>query len=243
MNNILLHIPHSGTKMPKMFWNRIILSKEAVLDFQHKMEDTKTNKLFHVKDCKKIVFPYARIFCDVEKFVDDKKEIMSKFGMGVIYQKNLNQQKFINVDEKYKQFVLNNFYFKYHAKLDKLSTKLVKEKKTILVDGHSFNKDIIMFSEKKESLPDICVGYNENANQKLVKFTTVFFKKQGLVVKENYPYEGSMISNCFLEKPNKNFFSIMIEINKNNYLQDKKSFSKMHKIIKEYVDQLKKINL
>lgn len=32
--------------------------------------------------CSKIVFPYSRIFCDVEKFRDDSKEILSKKGNG-----------------------------------------------------------------------------------------------------------------------------------------------------------------
>jgi hypothetical protein len=35
----------------------------------------------------KIIAPFSRIFCDVERFSDDELEVMAKSGMGVLYEK------------------------------------------------------------------------------------------------------------------------------------------------------------
>ena len=35
------------------------------------------------------------MFCDVEKYLDDSKEVMSKYGMGAVYTKDSNGKEFI----------------------------------------------------------------------------------------------------------------------------------------------------
>lgn len=243
MNRIILHIPHGGEKLPKIFWAKTILPRSEILQFKNKITDSKTIKLFGKNRNPKVVFPFSRIFCDVERFVDEKKEAMCKFGMGFVYEKTTEQKQFVEINDAYKNFVLNNFYKKHHAKLDSLTLKLLKKGKVILVDCHSFSKDIIMFDDKKQNLPDVCVGFNDGTNKHLVDFTCSFFEKSGLKVCKNYPYEDSMIPNCLLENKNKNFESIMIEINKNCYLNNKNNFSKMQKLLNSYLAQLRKLNL
>ncbi|MEX2427884.1 MAG: sigma 54-interacting transcriptional regulator [Bacteroidales bacterium] len=48
------------------------------------LTDWYTDELFDVSHTK-IVVPFSRIFCDVERFADDSQEIMSQYGMGMCY--------------------------------------------------------------------------------------------------------------------------------------------------------------
>jgi len=79
---MILHIPHSSTTLPDSFQvlDGVLLEKE----FQ-RMTDWFTDELFDYAGAKKLVFPYSRLYCDVERFRDDDKEEMVKKGMGVCY--------------------------------------------------------------------------------------------------------------------------------------------------------------
>ena len=76
---MILHIPHSSTKLPDNFQVSKGVSLEK--EFQ-RMTDWFTDELFDFPDAKRVVFPYSRLYCDVERFRDDEKEEMAKKGMG-----------------------------------------------------------------------------------------------------------------------------------------------------------------
>ena len=118
-NKLLLHIPHNSTRLPKKFFKQqILIDKGELRLFNLTMTDLYTKGLFSCK-CKKIVAPYSRIFCDVEKFADDEKEVMSKYGMGVLYTKTNMGKDFIRFDDNYKKNVINSYYNILHKRLDK----------------------------------------------------------------------------------------------------------------------------
>ena len=96
MNNIVLHIPHSNLKIPCSFLKNVIIDKEVVENFNHAITDLYTSDLFGKNQYSKVIAKYSRIYCDVEKFADDNKEIMSKFGMGFIYTHTNNGIKFLD---------------------------------------------------------------------------------------------------------------------------------------------------
>lgn len=234
MNKILLHIPHSATKIPKMFWKDVCVEKEVIIDFVKNITDTDTDKLFGTNKYKRICFPCSRVFCDVEKFADDT-EIMNKFGMGVVYTKTNKGVEFRKPNEDYKKHILEKYYYPYHNELDKQVQKLLKGKdKVILVDCHSFGKEIIMFNNKRNNLPDICVGFNGVLN-KLAQQAFNYFTNLGYNVKFNYPYEGTIIPNSLIKKPNKKLLSVMLEINKEIYLHDKHKFEKLQSEINNFL--------
>ena len=228
MNKIILHIPHAGTKLVKDFWDNVVIPKSNVLQFANAIADTKTDVLFGCNRYSKIKFKYSRIFCDVEKFADDKKEEMSKFGMGVVYTHTNKGIKFANVSNEYRNYVLQNYYWPYHNKMCKIVDKcLQKGQKVIMLDCHSFGKDIIMYDDRKTDLPDICIGYNTNYNKTLIRFINDYFINLGYKVAVNYPYSGTMVPNSIISKPNTNFASVMLEINKDAYLKNVKQFKKL----------------
>ncbi len=239
MNNIILHIPHSSLKLPFGFFKNVITDKKIVKDFNKNISDLYTDELFGNNKLKQIKADYSRIYCDVEKFADDDKEIMSKFGMGFIYTHTNNGINFINPTKTYKSNIYNNYYIIHHIKLDKIVNTSLKKGNTILLDCHSFSKDIIMFEDKKENLPDICIGFDDlYYNETIVNYIKDYFDKLNYSVKFNYPYSGTIIPNKFFENKVKNLFCVMIEINKRVYLNQDNSKNTNFKILQNQIQQL-----
>lgn len=243
-NKIILHLPHSSTKLPRFYKRRKkFVSRERIEKFNFAMTDLYTDQLFSFKKYKYVKAKVSRIVCDVEKFLDDEKETMAKYGLGVIYNKTEMGEKLLKIDDKYRNFVVNKYYIKHHKKLDSVVTKNLKKHKVILIDCHSFSQDIIMDEKLRKELPDICIGVEEKyRSEKLLTFTVDYFNAFGYTVKMNYPYVGSMIPNCLINNDEKNFYSIMIEINRKIYLNNtkkSKNFKNLKKLINFYLNFLK----
>ena len=248
MNKILLHAPHSSMRLPKKFFKNILIEKELVVKFNKTITDMFIDQLFNAKTHNNIKAKYSRIFCDVEKFADNEKEEMSKFGMGFVYSHTHEGVQFINPTKKYKDKIYNKYYKKHHEKLNRKTEKLLKRGKVILIDCHSFSEDIIMFKEKRTNLPDICIGYDElYYNKNLVSFIKLYFENLGYDVKLNYPYSGTMIPSLYLDKKVENLYSLMIEINKKIYLnennQKSSNFNSLQNQIKGLLKQIRKIKI
>ncbi len=77
---IILHIPHSSLTIPEEALHQYetsFLQEEFLL-----MTDRYTDELFGLPYTS-IVFPYSRLFCDVERFRDDSLEEMAQKGMSL----------------------------------------------------------------------------------------------------------------------------------------------------------------
>lgn len=241
MSCIIFHVPHSSLKIPKKYWNICIKDKEYIKKINIFLSDYLTDKLIP-HNCHKLIFKYSRIFCDVEKFKDETKEFMAKKGMGVIYTNDC-YNKISIPNKKYKRKVLKSYYDKYHNKLDKFVTKILKKhNRCIIIDLHSFSDEMVNKLFKIKNTPDLCIGVNDiYYNEKLTNFTIEHFKKYGYSIKINHPYSGAIIPNKYIYKKDNRLSSIMIEINKRIYLNDKKSFYKLKKCIADYYNNILKI--
>jgi len=238
MNNIVLHIPHSSLKLPYGFYKNTICNKKIIKAFNKDITDLYTKELFGKNKYPKIITKYSRIYCDVEKFANDNDEIMSQFGMGVIYTKTNKGVEFNNPSTNYKNNILNTYYLPHHNKLDNIVEKLLNNK-TILIDCHSFSKEIIMFEDKKQDLPDICIGfYNDYYSEPLTLFIKSYFESLGYSVKFNYPYSGTIVPNKFFKTKTNNLFCVMIEINKNLYLNKNNKKNSKFKMLRNQIQTL-----
>lgn len=239
---LIIHIPHSSLRLPKMFKSKCLLTKEQLKKENLILTDLYTNRFFNRTKYNIIRFKYSRLFLDVEKFKDDKKEIMSKVGMGVIYTKTINKDKLIGYDKKYKDFVISKYYDKYHDYIDKLVDKnLKKYNKCFILDFHSFSNLQVRELLGYNDTCDICIGTDEFFSDKRInKFTYKYFKDLGYNVKFNFPYQGTYISSEAYKNKDRRVKSIMIEINKKIYVNDKfklnnKKFYKLKKDMNNYV--------
>ena len=221
MNYILFHVPHSSLKIPKQYWNICVKDKKYIKNINIFLSDYLSDKLIP-SNCHKLIFKYSRLFCDVEKFKDDSKEIMAKKGMGVI---------------------LKSYYDKHHNKLDKIVTNLLKKyNKCIIIDFHSFSDEMIKKLFDINTAPDICIGVDSiYTDEKLTNITIEHFKKYGYSVAINNPYEGTIISNKYFNKKDKRLSSLMLEINKRVYLTSKNDFYKLKQCINDYYNKIQEL--
>lgn len=222
---IIKHIPHSSLNFPsiyKEFIKRSVFGNDyPVTNF--KMTDLFVDKLFAKLPGIEIKAKYSRLYCDLERYKDDEKEIMSKIGQGYIYTKSLDGKSFnrhlyingLDIDKD-----IDSYYENHHNHLLKETRSILKQgKKVLILDLHSFSNEQATFLGKKPPFPDICIGINKDfSNRKLLNDVIKRIEQKGYSYQINYPYEGSIIPNGLSLQERKNITSIMIEVNKRIYL-------------------------
>ena len=240
MSHVVFHIPHSSLAIPKMFWNICIKDINYIKKTNLFLNDYLTDKLVP-NHCKKLIFKYSRIFCDVEKFKDESKEVMAKKGMGVIYTKDCENTITIP-NKKYKNIIIKSYYNKHHNKLNKISTNILnKNGKCIIIDLHSYSDEMVKKLFSSDNNPDICIGVDSfYTNQNLINMTIEHFKEYGYSIEINKPYAGTIIPNKYINKKDTRLKSIMLEINKRIYLNSN-DFIKIKNCLNDYYIKLQKL--
>lgn len=217
---ILLHMPHTSLKLPKIFYKGLLICKEDLRKYNLKNSDVCIDYLFKDFKATRIRAKYSRLFCDVEKFKDDSLEFMSKYGQGIIYTKTYDGLLFHKHDEKYKQKVFK-YYDRYHKKLDKVSKRLLsKNNRLLILDIHSYSDDLAS-KHHNGTFPDICIGIEENYyDEEILNKIINKIKELGYTYEINFPYKGSIVPNAIFNNNNYNdrVVTIMLEINKRIYL-------------------------
>ena len=217
MQNIILHIPHSSRNIPN--YDGYVVDRETLVNEINTLTDWFTEELFDLP-FQKIVTPFSRIFCDVERFEDDSVEVMAKYGMGMCYTHLDNGQIMRNTTPVLRKKIKMDYYNKHHALLEKGTTEtLSKNNKVIITDCHSFpdlplNRDLI----KETPRPDFCIGTDDfHTPGRLVNSLLESISKQGYTVKINNPYSGTIIPQKYFQK-DKRVQGIMIEVNRKLYM-------------------------
>lgn len=237
---MILHIPHSSTELPKDF----LVSNETDLaqEFQ-RMTNWYIEEIFDLPDALKIVFSLSRLYCDVERFRDDKDEIMAQKGMGICYEKNSFGELLREVSDDEKEFIKSNFYDKHHSDFTKIvAHALNSNQKAFIVDCHSFSNEVLLH-EMSQSRPDFCIGTDVfHTPNNITEFIKKYLSNAGFSVAVNEPFEGTIVPLKYY-RTNKNVSSVMIEINRKLYLnehfQKNEQFENVKKIVSELLNLIK----
>ncbi|MCX6799954.1 MAG: N-formylglutamate amidohydrolase [Candidatus Falkowbacteria bacterium] len=239
---IVCNIPHSSIKIPTSFRKDFKIFDDKLSKEAHELADLFTDKLFNALfktyNYNGIISLTSRLATDIERFEDDKLELMSKVGMGVLYTKSQSGKTIRELSHERREYLLNLFYRPYHNELTDLVTDSLKKfKKCIILDCHSFPSTPRSYEPDQENnRPDICIGVDKyHTSKKLVVLFEKEFKKNNFSVSINSPFSGTIIPTKYYKKE-KNVLSVMIEINRKLYMNEKKflknkDFSKISKII------------
>lgn len=243
-NKIILHIPHSSLHIPGM--EGYVVDKDYLLAEMLKLTDWYTDDLFHSAGDEMIVAGFSRIYCDPERFTDDKEEVMAKYGMGVLYEKDDEGNMIRNVSVELKEKILNDYYWPHHNKLTSaVDHQLNFFGKALILDCHSFpamplKRDL----DQNPVRPDFNIGTDPcHTPQKLVDLSVEFFKNAGYSLGIDWPYKGSIVPLKYYQKE-KNIQSIMLEINRNLYLKEGSSeksgnYQEIKKITGDFIQMLR----
>ena len=219
----IFHIPHSSTYIPKKYRDEFLLSDIELDNEISIMCDTKTNEMI---DHDKIVFPYSRILCDVERF-NSEEEIMNRVGMGVLYTKT-HDLKTLRVTPS-KDII--SLYDKHHKELNVLCKKKLETNDEILfIDLHSFSNDALPYElNKEQKRPNICLGINERYNKKIIKKIITIVENFNYTYSINEPFSGCLLPSEYMYDDR--VHGVMIEINKLIY-NDEIKFKKIRDFLK-----------
>ncbi len=216
---MLLHIPHSSI---------VMIDDVKVVNLQENLNlltDWFTDELFFHSSADYLVFKYSRLSVDVERYLHD--EPMEKYDQGVLYKKDA-----FGVDiERGDDTKYLKLYNDHHYLLNqKVGWCLAYFPIAFIVDCHSF--------PDKENRPDICLGIGSYTPESVISQLKYFFNQRGFSVNINDPYTGSIIPKGF--ENDDDVYSIMIEINRKLYLDDKynknEHFDRIRDIMTEALD-------
>lgn len=200
---VIIHIPHSSTYIPII--DNYVSEIDTMLE-NIKLVDKHTS-IFNVDNITKLVTPFSRIFCDVERF-EDENEPMFKIGQGFYYTHTSNGDLLRTENEILKKLIYKNYYLKHHEQLTALvENKLNRFNKAIIFDCHTFSGKAI----NVENLPEICIGtdvYHTSPELEL-RVKAIFCNYEVAI---NNPYSGTIVPKKYY-KTNPNVSSIMIEVN------------------------------
>ncbi len=241
---IILHIPHSSTKIPLYdgyLVDSTVLDKEIL-----KLTDWYTDDLFYSDEDEMIVAEFSRIFCDPERFTDDSQEVMAQYGMGVLYEKSDNGEDIRIVTPELKEKILTTYYWKHHNKFNiAVNNQLDSFGKAIIIDCHSYpSKPLERDLDKNPKRPDFNIGTDSyHTPKELIDISVSFFEKAGYTLGIDWPYRGSIVPPEHYQK-NKNVSTIMLEINRALYLneptnQKSETYYQIKEIASEYIRTIK----
>jgi N-formylglutamate amidohydrolase len=220
LRQLILHIPHSSPHIP--FKDGYTVPDDIIQNEINKLTDWYTDDLFHSESDITIKADFSRIFCDVERFPDDKDEIMSEFGMGVLYTKTDSGEPLRNITPDLRNKILNEYYYPHHKKLsDAVKIQLEKSSAVLIIDCHSFpNIPFERDLNKVVPRPDFNIGTDSFHTPDKIKDTaSEFFKSKGYSVFIDKPYKGTFVPLKYYRK-NKNVQSIMLEVNRKLYMNE-----------------------
>ena len=210
-SNILLHVPHASTSFP----NGANYSFKDLDDEERLLIDYYTDELFvpekETDDIVSAVFPYCRLYADVERLVNDPLE---KEGLGISYHRRVGE---LSRDVRSFSSLCSAFrlYADFHAMT---SCKMVElGGKLLLIDCHSFSARPNLLNPTPPDI-DICIGYNNDdtcPERDVIDCIVSYFKKCGYKVGINKPFSNSKTFPVPME-----YHTIMIEVNKRLYMNE-----------------------
>jgi len=217
---LILHIPHSSTVIPLN--SGYLISDQALEQEMLKLTDWYTDDLFFSEDDRIIKAGFSRIFCDPERFTDDAQEIMSQFGMGVLYVMTDEGEPIREIDALLREKILNTYYWTHHKLFSEaVNEQLTQFGKALIIDCHSYPSTPLKRDLNKEAIrPDFNIGTDPfHTPKELIDISVEFFKDRGFSLGIDWPYKGSIVPLEYYGK-NKNVQSIMLEINRKLYLKE-----------------------
>ena len=244
--NCVFHIPHASTVIPEEYLKHFVLSSKELNEEILKMTDHYTDQLFEfdTKGQKTLGFPVSRLLIDPERFVSDSDEIMSKVGMGCIYEKTHKGQT-LKEASKIRDELVSRYYQPHHKTFTNMVDECLRlNPKCLIVDCHSFPKNPLPYELMQEpNRAEICIGTDSfHTPQELTEYFFKAFSDAGFSVAIDKPFSGSIVPMKFYQNE-KRVKSVMIEVRRDLYMneltgQKTNNFSRVKKSIAKILEQI-----
>ena len=187
------------------------------LDYEERLlVDYYTDELFvshaETEHISSVVFPYCRLYCDVERLINDPLE---KEGLGIRYLREVKTGSgypYRSFSSKNEAFIQ---YIDFHSSVSKKIIAMGEG--TLLIDCHSFSSIPNLLNSNPPDI-DICIGYNDDdtcPNKVVIGNIVHYFESLGYKVGMNEPFSNSKTFSVPIK-----YHSAMIEVNKRLYMDE-----------------------
>lgn len=211
--SLIFHIPHSSIHIPFTTGFEVSLIQSQI----NLLTDADTHLIFDVPNTERLVTPFSRVFCDVERLPDNEEE-MFKSGRGFFYTHCDNGDILRENIDGIKQKIYEEYYLKHHQTLEKMVEERINAVGcATIIDCHSFTNTPFETDLTQSGVrPDICIGTSDTHTPDwLLHRVNNFYTGCGATVNVNFPYSGTIVPKKY--ENDSRVFSIMIEINRDLY--------------------------
>jgi len=188
---IVLHIPHASELFPPGSLDSFGVGEEKVREEARILGDLLTDRLFPADRYPSVLFPWSRLWVDVERFREDGQEPMADRGMGALYEVGhdlTSLERPLTPEDR--ERILRGYYDPHHEKLIAVvEREIEKTGSALIVDCHSFPAEPMPYeTDRRLDRPEICIGTDEIHTQPAVAEKLCFaFLKEGFTVALNRP--------------------------------------------------------
>lgn len=223
---LILHIPHASDHIPNELYEQFIVSKSELKTEIDLMTDHFTDwliKPLNAPTTRQIIAPVSRLVVDMERFSDDSQEVMSKVGMGVVYQKGSHRQVIRRqLSSKERKSLIEKYYKPHHDRLEKLTEQMLEQFcNAIIVDVHSYPSITLPYElDATQTRPEICIGTCDFDTPELLAVCLVeSFNNKGFVTSLNSPFSGTLIPSKYWQNDSR-VIGFMIEVRRDIYMNE-----------------------
>jgi len=216
--SLMLHIPHASTTLPSG------MPCPATLDDEEwRLIDLHTDELFApIADgdhrIQAVIFPFCRLFCDVERLPDDPLE---ERGLGISYRRTMPDGRIRSWGERGEAY---KRYARYHCdvveRIIDHGLQPAAQGSLLIIDCHSFSLLPNLLNANPPQDIDICIGYNDDGtkpSEAVISSIHRFFRSRGYRVGINTPFANS---KTFDVPGGNHYHSVMIEVSKRLYMNE-----------------------
>lgn len=221
MDCIILHVPHASLYIPDDIKSRMLLNYADLEKELLALTDRYTDELFAIQGVKLIKSEVSRLVVDMERFRNDVDEVMSKVGMGSVYELTVDGKKLRYTDETLREALLAQYYDPYHKYFNnQVEACLFRYGRCLIIDCHSFPSNPLPYELNQDpKRPDICIGTCEFHTPKRLIDYALKWASQYYSVYLNRPFSGTFVPSEYYLR-DKRVSSVMVEVNRSLYMNE-----------------------
>lgn len=244
----IFHVPHASRSIPRGIRESLDLS-DADLDREFSaLTDAGADSLFlpcRMPGDRDAVFPWSRLVVDVERFRDDRDEVMAGRGMGAVYVSTHDGKSLRGADVN-REELLACYYDPHHARLEAAARESLADHGTaFILDCHTFpSRPLPCDQDQAPDRPDVCLGTDPIHTPEWARDALAFaFRRAGLRVTENRPYAGTMVPLAYLGRDAR-VLSVMVEVRRGLFRDEETGIPKseareLERAVREAVESLR----
>ena len=226
---VILHVPHSSTRIPEEVRANIVLSDEELNQELLRITDSFTDQVAATAAEASPITPWifrndlSRLVIDPERFTDEREEMLV-VGMGAVYTRTsqkqpLRDETIFHPGSPAWTQLIDDYFTPYTRALQQLvNERLEACGEVIIIDVHSFPSQALPYElHAALSRPEICIGTDDfHTPDHLTNKISAAFADFG-TVGVNEPFIGTYVP---LEQygSDQRVKSVMIEIRRDLYM-------------------------